>query len=306
VQEAQAYKFGWISGAPDPRTPQRVVGYSECYHWTKWDVWWGKYSTGCSQSHQETYKGAYEDFPWARDWGEAVCNVLCQDDNRGVKDRGALTCSKLKAYAETQSIMDPAGPWNYKAICEAPKGIVAVLTLALVMAALGFCMCFACSSRPKLLLIPAALDCILAAIGPIAYGAAVASVYPWEALKMDEMLTTSVGGASAAASDVAQVRSGFALAITASVTALVGIVLLIYNLYFVKASSDQGHELSIMSAVPVQPTDVLAPPRGEAPEVVSGPLQATAAASSATTLDNTPSDTEEDRRPAATAPAITV
>jgi hypothetical protein len=35
------------------------------------------------------------------------------------------------------------------------------------------------------------LDCVLAAIGPIAYGAAVANVYPYRALKMDEMASIS-------------------------------------------------------------------------------------------------------------------
>jgi hypothetical protein len=37
------------------------------------------------------------------------------------------------------------------------------------------------------------LDCVLAAIGPIAYGAAVAGVYPWKALKLDEMYTLKIG-----------------------------------------------------------------------------------------------------------------
>ena len=106
---------------------------------------------------------------------------------------------------------DPAGPWNYKAICTAPKGIVAVLTLALVGAVVGFAMCVCCAARPLLAVVPAILDAVLAALGPIAYGAAVASSYPWKALEMDQLLQVSFNGASAATSDVATVPRPYAL-----------------------------------------------------------------------------------------------
>ena len=114
-------------------------------------------------------------------------------------------------YLSIICTQDPAGPWNYKAICTAPKGIVAVLTLALVGAVGGFTMCLCCTARPLLTIVPAILDAVLAALGPIAYGAAVASSYPWRALEMKEMLQLSFNGASAATSDVATVPKPYAL-----------------------------------------------------------------------------------------------
>ena len=101
-------------------------------------------------------------------------------------------------------------------------------------------------TRPKLLVIPAIISAVLAAIGPIGYGGAVASQYPWKALEMDEMLSVTMGGADAASSDVATVRSGFAVAIVASATSFLGAIMLVYNLYFVRAAStDHGRELEV-------------------------------------------------------------
>ena len=193
----------------------------------------------------------------------------------------------MEKYAKEFSIADPAGPWNLLAICTAPKGIVAVLTLSMISSLMGVMFCFCCRfvpvslfavgarrevltfflslsrilslsltlfrsllthrTRPKLLLIPAIISAVLAAIGPIGYGGAVASQYPWNALEMDEMLSLSLGGASAAASDVATVRSGFAVAIVASVTSFIGAMMLVYNLYFVRATSaNHGRELEVL------------------------------------------------------------
>jgi hypothetical protein len=39
-----------------------------------------------------------------------------------------LTCDVLRVYAKENSLRDPAGPWNYLAICTASKGVVAMLT----------------------------------------------------------------------------------------------------------------------------------------------------------------------------------
>jgi len=192
-----------------------------------------------------------------------VCGEVCRAFNDEAQDDKSLSCEDLEKYAKEFSIADPAGPWNLLAICTAPKGIVAVLTLSMISSLMGVMFCFCCRTRPKLLLIPAIISAVLAAIGPIGYGGAVASQYPWNALEMDEMLSLSLGGASAAASDVATVRSGFAVAIVASVTSFIGAMMLVYNLYFVRATSaNHGRELEVMSAVPVPVTDVLAA-RGE-------------------------------------------
>mmetsp|Transcript_72724 Transcript_72724/g.117950 ORF Transcript_72724/g.117950 Transcript_72724/m.117950 type:complete len:431 (-) Transcript_72724:117-1409(-) len=245
VIESRTLTFGWV-------IDRQIIGHSRCIQFTNWNVWWETVETGCSQSHE----GDLDGYPNALEWGEFVCNAICDDLNNGVKAQAdadqVLSCGRLAEYAKENKIQDPAGPWNLVAICDAPKGVVAVLTLAMCFSVLGFLMCFCCSTRPRLLVIPSFLSCILAALSPIAYGAAVASVYPWQALQMDELLTVSFGGAAAASSDVATIRSGFALAIVSSVTAMLGSIFLVYNLYFVKvASADAGHELSIMSAVPV-------------------------------------------------------
>lgn len=249
VLEKRSFAFGWVQN-------QRITAHSMCVQYTEWDVWWQKAKTGCSQDHQGTNGQTLDSF--TLEWGEFVCDVICESFNMMVDDEDPLSCEMLEVYAKDNYLADPAGPWNYLAICTAPKGIVAVLTLALMMTLLGFLMCFCCSTRPRLLIIPSVFSTILAVLSPIAYGAAVASVYPWQALSMDEMITVSLNGADVATSDLATVRSGFGMAIVSAVVSCVGCVLLVYNLYFVKvAVPEAGHELSVLSAVPVPVTDVL-------------------------------------------------
>lgn len=308
VQERREFTFAWM-------TESRVVGHTACEQFTTWDVWWLSSEVGCSHKHQ----GNLDEY--SIEWGDYVCAEICRMFNADAEGENAtaLSCDILEKYANEYNIADPAGPWNLLAICTAPKGIVAVLTLSMVMALLGVVFCFCCRTRPKLLLIPSFLSAFLAAIGPIGYGAAVANTYPWKALHMDEMLSVSVGGANAASSDVATVRSGFAVAIVASVTAFLGSLMLVYNLYFVRASrGDHGRELEVMSAVPVPVTDVLASRGEQVPDaavpvrvqLAAGHLLGGSAAQDASREEEgTPQDLHETATrsdlPAPTAPAET-
>mmetsp|Transcript_31381 Transcript_31381/g.70609 ORF Transcript_31381/g.70609 Transcript_31381/m.70609 type:complete len:358 (-) Transcript_31381:518-1591(-) len=203
--------------------------------------------------------GGVDDFPAVKnavDISSQICKAGWCDPSEQDQNQQAYTCSELNAVT-SQTFFDQQAKWRVKAICTGGKGVLSLLVISSFSALVALALCYFCSTKMKLMMIPGLFSSLLNIIAVISYGAAISSSYPWQELNFQTQIIAGFVGASSGQSALARVGSGFGVAIASAVISFVGSFWIVYaNYYWLKRDFDV--ELAVVhGATPTAPESTM-------------------------------------------------